>query len=164
MSLQMSIIWQFDCLFNRLFLLVEASKHQSPPLLALWEGLHHSPVLPIFHFIMIVLHAKLYHTWIIWQRESPDRVFGVNDIIYHGRIPANTQRNKLVIITSKRCFDIIIACLLHFVFARILVWRGSRNQEFHMETTCPYTKVKFTFNNRPVQAGSLIKNYTNMYK
>ena len=30
---------------------------------------------------------------------------------------ANTQRNKQVIITSKRRFDVIITCLLRFVFA-----------------------------------------------
>ena len=31
-------------------------------------------------------------------------------------IPTNTQRNKHVIITSKRRFDVIITCLLRFVF------------------------------------------------
>ena len=34
-------------------------------------------------------------------------------------IPASTQRNKRVIITSKHRFDVTIACLLRFVFARI---------------------------------------------
>ena len=30
--------------------------------------------------------------------------------------PANTQRNERVIITSKRCFDAIISCLLPTVY------------------------------------------------
>ena len=33
------------------------------------------------------------------------------------RYPTNTQHNKHVIITSKLCFDVIITCLLRFVFA-----------------------------------------------
>ena len=33
-------------------------------------------------------------------------------------IAANTQRNKYVIITSKRRFDVIITCLLRFLFTR----------------------------------------------
>ena len=32
---------------------------------------------------------------------------------------ANTKRNKHVIITLKQCFDVIIRCLLRFVFVRI---------------------------------------------
>ena len=32
--------------------------------------------------------------------------------------PADSQRNKHVIITSKWHFDVIISCLLHFVFTR----------------------------------------------
>ena len=35
-------------------------------------------------------------------------------------IPANTKRNKHVIITSKRRFDVIIRCLLRCVLAGIL--------------------------------------------
>ena len=31
--------------------------------------------------------------------------------------PANTKRNKHTIITRKQRFEIIITCLLHFVFA-----------------------------------------------
>ena len=38
-------------------------------------------------------------------------------IIYFSTHPANTQRNKHVIITSKRRFDVIITCLLRCVFA-----------------------------------------------
>ena len=36
-------------------------------------------------------------------------------------ISANTQRNKHVIITSKRSFDISFMRLLRFVFARVIV-------------------------------------------
>ena len=32
-------------------------------------------------------------------------------------IPQQTQRNEYIIITSKRRFDVIITCLLRFVFA-----------------------------------------------
>ena len=46
---------------------------------------------------------------------------------------ANTQRNKHVIVTSKRRFHVIISCLLHFVFAWYTphlmltnIWCGSR--------------------------------------
>ena len=35
-------------------------------------------------------------------------------------IPANTQRNIYVIITSKLRFDVIIPCLLHWVFVGII--------------------------------------------
>ena len=34
--------------------------------------------------------------------------------------PAKTQRNKYVIITSKRRFDVIITCLLRCVFAGLV--------------------------------------------
>ena len=43
--------------------------------------------------------------------------------------PANTQRNKHLVITSKRCFDVIITCLLRFMFV------GST----HCETKAPVT-------------------------
>ena len=36
-----------------------------------------------------------------------------------GIISQQTQRNKHVIITSKRRFDVMIACLLRYVFAGI---------------------------------------------
>ena len=35
----------------------------------------------------------------------------------HTTRPPHTQRNKHVIITSKRRFDVIIMCLLRFVYA-----------------------------------------------
>ena len=38
-----------------------------------------------------------------------------------GWVPANTQRSKHVIITSKRCFDVMITCLLRCVFAEVPV-------------------------------------------
>ena len=43
--------------------------------------------------------------------------FGILPII--SAIPANSQRNKHVIIAPKRRFDVIITCLLRFVFAVI---------------------------------------------
>ena len=39
----------------------------------------------------------------------------------HHAIPANTKRNKYVIITSKRRVDVKITCLLHCVFAGVVV-------------------------------------------
>ena len=36
-------------------------------------------------------------------------------------VPANTKRNKHVIITSKRCFDVIITCSLRCVFAGVFL-------------------------------------------
>ena len=41
-------------------------------------------------------------------------------------LPANTERNKHVIIRSKRRFDVIIACLLHCVFAGFVSNSSSR--------------------------------------
>ena len=38
-------------------------------------------------------------------------------------VPANTHRNKHVIITSKRRFDVMITCLLRFVFTGVRVPR-----------------------------------------
>ena len=45
-----------------------------------------------------------------------------------GVIPANTQRNKHVIITSKRRFDVLITCLLRGVFAGIWLAAYSREE------------------------------------
>ena len=43
-------------------------------------------------------------------------------------IPANTQRNKRVIITSKQRLDVIITCLLRCVFAAITIRYGDSNK------------------------------------
>ena len=62
------------------------------------------------HFFKLHMSRVLYITgiteiqWLNSYRESP-----VDN-------QANTQRNKHVIITSKRCFDVLISCLLR-VFA-----------------------------------------------
>ena len=50
------------------------------------------------------------------QLKKKMRIIGVYNAAALG--PTNTQRNKHVIITSKRRFDVIITCLLRFVFTR----------------------------------------------
>ena len=47
-------------------------------------------------------------------------------------VSANTRRNKHVIITSKRCFDVIITCLLRFVFAGMILKMMKREQRWYM--------------------------------
>ena len=37
-------------------------------------------------------------------------------VLPYDLMPANTQRNEYVIITQKRRFDVLIPCLLRFVF------------------------------------------------
>ena len=43
------------------------------------------------------------------------------------QLPANTKRNKHVIITSKRSFDVIITCLSCCVFAGVLFWNEQKS-------------------------------------
>ena len=47
---------------------------------------------------------------------------------------ANTKRDKHVIITSKQRFDVIIMCLLHFLFAGKA---SLKDKAFQISTTSP---------------------------
>ena len=60
--------------------------------------------------------------------------------------PAHSQRNKLVIITSKRRFDVIIACLLRFVFAGNFTLCNSCNPRFVMRIWTE-TEIWFSYIN-----------------
>ena len=65
----------------------------------------------------------------MWNRGEHHKLFRTDRCVYNYDIfPANTKRNKHVIITSKQYFDVIIACLLRCVFAGLLyslcvLWR-----------------------------------------
>ena len=56
----------------------------------------------------------------------------------HTTFPANTQCNKHLIFTSKYCFDVMITCLLCFVFAGLLMI-------FHLHQ-CLWMKMKCQLN------------------
>ena len=67
---------------------------------------------PIGHYDVSVMEVSHYRI----RPEDKQRL--TSHELWPG-ISANTQRNKHVIITSKRCFDVIITCLLRCVFARM---------------------------------------------
>ena len=61
-----------------------------------------------------------------YKKPLTQKMFECHDIIildvYLAHFPADTKRNKHVIITSKRRFDVIITYLLRCVFAVLLAW------------------------------------------
>ena len=66
--------------------------------------------------------------------------------------PANTQRNKHVIITPKHRFDVIIACLLRCVCARSTLIRSNSNAystSIHWTTLLPEAVVSISNSNIP---------------
>ena len=50
-------------------------------------------------------------------------------------VPANTKRDKNVIITSKQRFDVIITCLLRCVFARVIPSAASLSGDYKIEVS-----------------------------
>ena len=73
--------------------------------------------------------------------------------VVHG-LPANTQRNKHVIITSKRRFDVIITCLLRCVFAGLCVHKTFPNHRW-FSSQGPEIVIKYVFVEFWVQAFKL---------
>ena len=68
----------------------------------------------------------------MWNRGEHRKPFRTDRCVYYYDIfPANTKRNKRVIITTKQRFDVMITCLLRCVFAGLLyslrvLWRISK--------------------------------------